>query len=128
VKKLTAFILSFSVYLSSAHPIFAASVNFCPINSVFTPLCTLRLGSVIGPFITLIFILGVLAALLYLVWGGFKWLTSGGDKAAVQSAREHIVAAIVGLVLMFIVYAIMFIILGFFSVNTGTFTLPTIQK
>ena len=126
MKKLTVFILSFSVYLSSAHPIFAASVNFCPADSVFTPLCTLRLGSVIRPFITLIFILGILAALLYLVWGGFKWLTSGGDKAAVQSAREHIVAAIVGLVLMFIVYAIMFIILGFFSVNTGTFTLPSI--
>ena len=127
MKKLLALTSTAAAYLSLAFPAFAASVSACPVGD-FAGICKLGFNNVVGPLITTIFIIAIIVALLYLVWGGFKWLTSGGDKAAVQSAREHIVAAIVGLVLMFIVYAIMFIILGFFSVNTGTFTLPTIQK
>jgi len=62
-----------------------------------------------------------------LIFGGFKWLTSGGDKGAVQAAREHIIAAIIGLVIIFLSYFILNILLQFFlGVNLGTFTFPTI--
>jgi len=134
VKKLTAFILSFSVYLSSAHPIFAAaspSFGLCPSlggGAGFNALCNLDFQKLLPALISTIFLLAIIAALLYLILGGFKWLTSGGDKAAVQAAREHIIAAIVGLVLILVSYVIMNILMNFFFGKGigGTFTLPTI--
>ena len=136
MKKLTVFILSLSSYLSFAPSALAAEVarfSVCPPNPAglggINALCNLSLDKLIGPLITTIFIIAMVAALLYLVWGGFKWLTSGGDKAAVQAAREHIVAAIVGLVLVFASFLIINIIMNFFFGQgvSGSITLPSLN-
>src|SRR3989338_9449372 len=51
-----------------------------------------NLGSLISSIVALILIVSALAAFLYLVMGGIRWITSGGDKAAVDSARNQIQA------------------------------------
>jgi hypothetical protein len=69
-------------------------------------------------------------ALLYLIYGGFRWLVSSGDKAQVASAREHLVAAIIGLVIIFLSYFILNLILGFFLGNGASLsnlTIPTLH-
>lgn len=48
----------------------------------------------------LLFVVGVVIAIAFLIYGGIKWILSGGDKQAVESARNHIVAAIVGLIIV----------------------------
>lgn len=45
-------------------------------------------------------IAGGLALLLYLIWGSFEWLTSGGDKDKLATARGRILNAIVGMALL----------------------------
>lgn len=120
--------LSLGTYLSLASSAFAQTqVATCPAGS-FAGLCNITFSNVIPALITTIFIIATIVALLYLIWGGFKWLTSGGDKGAVQQAREHIVAAIIGLVIIFLSYFILNIVLSFFLPGTtlGTFTLPSI--
>jgi|SRR3989344_5352914 len=131
MKKLLALSSSATAYLSLAFPAFAdTTVDACDQAGQFKTLCNLTTGDfgrVVGSLIQLIFALAVIVALIYLAWGGFKWLTSGGDKAAVQSAREHIVAAIVGLVIIFLTYFILNILLGFFGVgNLNAIILPAI--
>ena len=59
----------------------------------------------------------VLIALAFLIYGGVKWITSGGDKAGVEAARNMIVAAIVGLVIAFLVYFILQIIFSLFGLD-----------
>ena len=130
MKKLLALTSSSAAYLALASSAFAdTTVNTCAPGQ-FNPLCSLTTGSfggIVGPLIQLVFAIAVIVALFYLVWGGFKWLTSGGDKGSVQSAREHIVAAIVGLVIIFLAYFILNIILGFFGVgNLTAIVLPSI--
>ena len=117
--------LSLASYLALAQSAFASN-TLCPNDSTFSGLCNQSLGTLIGPLVTLIFVVAVVAALLYLVYGGFKWLTSGGDKAAVAAAREHIIAAIVGLVIIFLSYFILNIIVKFFlpSFSISSFNLP----
>ena len=135
MKKFLVLILSLPAYLTIAIPAFAqASPAFglCPRNTSgnpgFNALCNLDFQNLLPALISTIFLLAIIAALLYLIWGGFKWLTSGGDKAAVQAAREHIVAAIVGLVLIFLAYFILNVLLQFFfGINTGVFTLPQVN-
>lgn len=127
MKKITSLIIFLLAFLSFPPFSFAASVSTCPVDD-FAGLCNLNFSNIIPALVTTIFIIAIVVALLYLIWGGFKWLTSGGDKAAVQSAREHIVAAIVGLVLIFSAYFILNIALNFFIQKEAGegFTLPTI--
>src|SRR3989344_4921038 len=43
---------------------------------------------------------------LYILFGGLRWMTSGGDKVATQAARETITSALIGLLIVLSVYAI----------------------
>lgn len=66
--------------------------------------------------VTLLFIIGIVIAVVFLIYGGIRWIVSGGDKTAVESARNHIIAAIIGLI---IVVAAFFIINFVFTILTG---------
>lgn len=128
MKKLIASITPAAAYLTLT-PLAFAQNTLCPEDSSdFNVLCDVSISGVIGPLINLIFIVAVIAALLYLVYGGFKWLVSGGDKQAVSGARDHIIAAIIGLVIIFLSYFILTIIIGFFvkDFNFTSFALPSI--
>jgi hypothetical protein len=127
MKKISGFI--FGIFSLLAYAQYALAISLCPVNSFGANLCTLDVGTAIGKFISFVYVVAVVAALFYLVWGGFKWLTSGGDKAAVQSAREHIVAALVGLVIIFLSYLILSFVAKFFlgsSFNLQNITIPSL--
>jgi len=57
--------------------------------------------------IILVFIIAALTFFFMFIIGGIQWMTSGGDKAATEAARGRITAAIIGLVIVFLVYAIL---------------------
>jgi hypothetical protein len=82
--------------------------------------------------ITLLLVVGVLIALIFLIYGGIKWILSGGDKAGVEAARKHIVAAIVGLVIVvaaFFIINVVFTVLGVGSpLSGGTFCIPSLTS
>lgn len=52
------------------------------------------------------FVVAGVVALLYLLLGALGWITSGGNKEGVDKAREKIQAAVIGLILIFIVLSI----------------------
>lgn len=107
---------------------FAEVIETCP-KPPFDKLCRFtsgQFGPLVGLVITLLFIIAVIVALIFLIYGGIKWIISGGDKAALDSARNHIVAAIVGLVIVFLAYFIIQIVGGFFGISILNLTLPSI--
>ncbi|HET9946533.1 MAG TPA: hypothetical protein VFQ63_00570 [Patescibacteria group bacterium] len=117
MKKLASLLLPAAAFISFATPAFA-DINACPQNGQFDALCNLTAGNlqnVIGPAITFVFVLATLVALGYLIWGGLKWIMSQGDKNGVETARNHIIAAIIGLVLIFLSYLVINIVLSFFA-------------
>lgn len=80
--------------------------------------------------VNMLFIVASFLAIAYLMYGGIKWITSRGDKVAVESARKHIVAAIIGLVIVagsFFILQVVFRILGAENPLAGGFKLPTIS-
>jgi hypothetical protein len=83
-------------------------------------------GKLISGLIGIAMLLAALAVFVYLVWGGFEWITSGGDKAAVENARNKITAALIGLVIVASAWAIMRIIEFFFGITviSGTMSIP----
>jgi len=66
--------------------------------------------------VSILFVIGIIVAIAFLIYGGIRWILSGGDKAAVENARNHIVAAIVGLV---IIIAAFFILSTVVTLITG---------
>lgn len=53
-----------------------------------------------------IVMLGGLAVILFLAWGGFAWLTAGGDKAKVEQAKSRITNAIIGMAVIMATIAV----------------------
>ncbi len=64
------------------------------------------LSDVLTFLIRAVFIVGGLAALLYLLMGAISWITSGGNKENVQKAQEKIQAAVIGVILIAVVLAV----------------------
>lgn len=129
IKKVTAALSVFAVGATIATQAFAAGTigSACPTGTQFGGLClgANQLGPVIGSIITLFFVLIGLAALWFLVLGGFKWLTSEGDKNNVEAARNQIMAAVVGLIVVFLAYLLVNALLGF--ATNGKVSLSNIQ-
>lgn len=83
-------------------------------------------GRLISGLIGIAMLLAALAVFIYLIWGGFEWITSGGDKAGVENARNKITAALIGLVIVASAWAIMRLIEFFFGITviSGTVSIP----
>ena|SRR3972149_1618996 len=86
-------------------------------------------GKFLGRTIGFVFMLAGLAAFIYLIWGGIQWITSGGDKSAVEAAQHRIQAALLGLLIVFATWAIMSVVgrfLGFdiFNISITSLTAP----
>ena len=128
MKKITALSLSAISYLSFTSPAFAEiPIDPCA-GGTFSNLCNISnsgVGGIVNAIITILFIVAALLALGFLIFGGIKWVLSGGDKSKVEAARGTIVAALVGLVLVFLSYFIMNLIFNFFGLNNiSNLTIP----
>lgn len=124
-------------YLSLAVPAFAqkTSINICatetltadnPIAKAFCGLGGTQAAKTIQNIVIFFIVLAVIIALLYLLYGGIKWITSRGEKAEVEAARNHIIAAIVGLVVVFLAVFIVTVVLSAFGLGLGQLEIPKI--
>ncbi len=76
-------------------------------NGVFTPEgFAPNIGDLISFLLKLIMIVALLLVLFAFVMAGFEWITSGGDKGKTESARNRIVAAIVGIIILAAAFAL----------------------
>lgn len=131
MSKKIAFIGAGLVYALAAVSSFAQSAApliQAPAGSVNA---NVKVQSIPQLIVNLMFALATFLAIAYLMYGGIKWITSRGDKVAVESARKHIVAAIIGLVVVagtFFILQFVFTVLGADNPLKSGFTLPTLQS
>ena len=76
--------------------------------------------------ISLAFVIGVIIFFFILIIGAIQWILSGGDKQAVENARGRVTNAIIGLIILFAVYAIIQLLNTFFELKLLELTLPTL--
>ena len=63
--------------------------------------------------------LGIIAVIIIL-WGGFKWMTAGGNEENVGEARSLIIAGIIGLAIIIASFAISRFVIQSFATATGS--------
>jgi len=124
IKKLTPFFISLG-FLAYVAPVFAQGQIDIRIPTPAILKIT-DLGKFISALLAAILVIATLAAFIYLLLGGLSWITSGGDKAAVEAAQKRIQAAILGLFIVFAAWAVMLVIGRFLGIpNVFQLSFPT---
>lgn len=120
---ITFFALSRNVFATGETPISAGINNPTSFQNV-------SLGNIPQFLVTLLIVVGVIIAVVFLIYGGIKWILSGGDEKQVEGARNHIVAAIIGLIIVigaFVILNVVFQILGIGNLNLKELKIPTLN-
>lgn len=133
MKKLFTSISCLFTYLSLPLIAFAqAPVSIDPCNAatgISKTLCDLsgnNIGNTIKNIVVFFVMLAFVIALMYLLYGGIKWITSKGEKTEVEAARNHIVAALIGLIVVILAVFLVSVVLAAFGINFTDLKLPVI--
>lgn len=74
------------------------------------------LPSLIG----LVLVAGAIIFFFMILIGAIQWISSGGDKASVEAARGRITQALIGIIVLFSVFAIIKLVENFFGISILT--------
>lgn len=100
------------------------------------PTITSFLGTQSGSFFFTVFIptavtlaltIAAIIFFFYFLLGGIAWITSGGDKAQIESARSRLTSALIGIVIVLSVFVIVKIIEVFFGISLLAFDLDKLR-
>lgn len=72
-----------------------------------------NVAQLINAVLSFVMVIAALLVLFYLIWGAFDWITSGGDKGKIDGARQKIISAVVGLIVVASAYAILLLAIRF---------------
>ncbi len=83
---------------------------------------------IVRAVIRFILLIAFVLAFIFLLIGGLRWITAGGDEKSVAGARGMITAALIGLVIVLLAFAIIKLVETFFGVTiiSGSLTIPTV--
>ena len=107
-------------YLSLVIPGNNGVVDIVPPRGILHTGGASSLNNIISVGLNLAVMVAIIVCLFTLVWGGFDWLTSEGDKQKVGKARQRLVMSILGLIVVFISFMIINLIYTFFFNGTMT--------
>lgn len=79
------------------------------------------LGTIISALIPYLFVFAGLLLFVYLIIGGFSYLTSGGEPKAMEQAKGKVTNAIIGFIIIFIAYWVVQIFHYIFKIPGGSF-------
>lgn len=126
VKKLEAVGLGLGLLLTQVSVVLADDVT---ITRNPTWITITDIGTLISGLVALAMAIAGLLAFVYLVWGGVEWISSGGDKAGLEAARNRITNALVGLFIVAAAWAVTILLQKFFNIQIlEGFTMPTGYK
>lgn len=81
------------------------------------------LARLLPALITLLFVVGAIIFIFMFMLGAIQWITSGGDKAQTETAGKRITNALIGLTILFSLFAIIKLIETFFGISITVFNI-----
>ncbi|OGG09501.1 hypothetical protein A2154_02275 [Candidatus Gottesmanbacteria bacterium RBG_16_43_7] len=85
-------------------------------------------GQIIGAVIGMLLIFAFILTIFFILTGALSWITSSGDKAQLESARNKIIHALIGVIIIFAVWAILNIVGPFLGIDFPDIPLPTLPS
>lgn len=93
-----------AIVASIATPVFAQTAR--DLNSLGIGLFQGSLGNGLVQLIQLALLVGGIIAFLFVLYGGFVYLTAGGDAARATTGRTIIINALIGIIIIFLSLAL----------------------
>jgi len=87
---------------------------------------TTALGSLVSALVGALFVAGFLLAFIYLIMGGFTWITASGDKTKLEKARDEITNSIIGIIIVAAAYALTSLVANFFGLSLLKLPFPSV--
>lgn len=81
-----------------------------PLNKPGAPQQFNSLADIVNNAVPLLFAIAGIILLVYILWGGFDFLTSMGDPKKAESGKNKITTAIIGFIIIFVSFWIVQII------------------
>ena len=106
-------------------PIPTQIINIGPQPGQWFVLSQFSFATVISALITLILVIAAIVFVFMLLWGGFRYISSSGDKAQLEQARGTITSALIGLTILFATWAIINLVENFFGISILNLLIPT---
>ena len=79
----------------------------------------LQLNLVIGKIIQIVLgFLGIIFVIL-IIFSGYQWMTAGGNSDTIKKARDRMINAVIGLVIVLAAYSITWFVMGVVLEKTG---------
>jgi hypothetical protein len=97
-----------------------------PPTSQFRNLSYWTLSSFITAVVNLILVFSAISSFFMLLLGGLRFILAGGEKEATKTATRSMANALIGLVIVFSVYALMNLLSKFFGINLLQYTIISI--
>lgn len=104
-------LLSFTIDGPDGSPIPIQGVNGQPTGGLD------KLASILGTALELLLIFAIVFSLLMLIYAGYQWMSSAGDKQKLASARQRLTFVLVGIVFVFLSFLIITVLGDFFKIN-----------
>src|SRR3989339_374747 len=80
---------------------------------------TLTVAGAVNNIIKIVFGVGIVVCIVFLIYYGIKYITAGDDVKAIEGARKGITGAIIGLIVILLTFAIIKLVATFLGVNGG---------
>ena len=75
-------------------------------------------AQVLDKVVDMIFVVAGILAFIYLVYSGFMYLTAGGNPDATKKGQQGILNGIIGLIIVFASYGIVFAVVNFLNTRS----------
>jgi hypothetical protein len=66
-----------------------------------------RFNTLFGQIVGLVLTVAAIVAFFYLIISGFQYITAGGDAGKAQSARQGIINALIGIIIILVSYLVL---------------------
>lgn len=113
--------LASSLYWA-AGSVVAETASLCPKDAKLAGLCNtsnLGVNEIVRFILNTVIFVAFVAALVFLIIGGIKWIMSGGDKEGTSKAKEAVTAALIGLAVVLGSWVLINIVLSLFGIKGG---------
>ena len=77
------------------------------------------IGSLLNVIMPLITVIGAFLFMVMALFGGYNWITAGGDQEKLQKAQGTFRTAITGFFIVLMAYTLTKIIIGLFGINNA---------
>lgn len=122
--KLVSVTVATGIFVALSAPgVFAQStgndtVSICPAGN--DQLCKLTFFDALPQILNILLFVAFLAALIFLIYGGIRWILSGGDKEGTSKAKGTVTAALIGMAIVLSSWLLINVVMNLFGISSFT--------